>query len=281
MTEGKNKNKKLLHAILIAGSLLMLVPLVWMVLTSFKPFTEIVNQPGQWLPDSWQPGNYWEAFSQFQFSRYFFNSVSLTLLTVIGTLLSCTLTAYAFVAYEAPGKNAIFAILLSTMMLPAQVTIIPLFEIFVHLNLLNTYWPMLIPAWMGTNVFAIFLLRQFFRNIPREYIEAARIDGASELWILLHVFIPLAKPALATVAIFTFLGSWNDLFGPLIYLHDSETYTLPLGLLEFMSTVGQAAGTPMHLIMAVSTIMVIPVVILFFCAQRTFIAGIQSGGIKG
>lgn len=281
MDKISKKKNIILNIILVAGALLMLMPLTWMVLTSFKTMPEIINHPDRWLPESWNFSNYWEAFGQFNFFKYFLNSLSLTLVIVIGTLVSCTLSAYAFVAYDCRGKNLIFSILLATMMLPGQVTIIPLFEMFVKLDLINTYWPMVIPAWMGTNVFAIFLLRQFFRSIPREYIEAARIDGASEIWILLYIFLPLAKPALLTVAVFTFLGSWNDLFGPLIYLHDAETYTLPLGLLEFMSKIGEAAGTPMHLIMAVSTIMVIPIIILFFCAQKTFIKGIKAGGVKG
>jgi multiple sugar transport system permease protein len=162
------------------------------------------------------------------------------------------------------------------------VTVIPLFKLYAELHWINTFRPLIVPRWFGNDVFAIFLLRQFFLLIPRDYIEAARIDGASELRILTTVFIPLAKPALLTIAVFTFIGTWNDLWNPLLYLYDEKLYTLPLGLMQFIGfAAGTAQGTPWQLVMAVATIMMIPVVIVFFLAQKRFIEGISAAGIKG
>jgi ABC-type glycerol-3-phosphate transport system permease component len=269
------------YAVLIAGSIVMLVPLAWMLLTSLKSFDEVVASPPVWLPRSPQWGNYAEAMTAFDFSRYLFNSLLICVTTIAGTLVSCSLAAYAFACLNARGRDVIFALLLSTMMLPAQVTIIPLFKLFAAIGWINTFYPLIVPSWFATNVFAIFLLRQFFLAVPRDYIEAARIDGASELRILWSIFIPLSKPVLLTVTVFSFIGSWNDLWGPLIYLHDDARFTMPLGLLNFIGTSGRAQGSPWHLVMAVSTVMMVPVVVLFFLAQKRFIEGISTAGVKG
>src|SRR4051794_33454002 len=172
------------YAILICGSVVMLTPLAWMVLTSLKNYDEVVASPPVWWPQHLRWGNYREALSTFDFARYLFNSLLICVATIAGTLVSGSLAAYAFACLRARGRNLIFALLLSTMMLPAQVTIIPLFKLFTSLGWINTYWPLILPSWLGTNVFAIFLLRQFFAAVPKDYIEAARIDGASELRIL-------------------------------------------------------------------------------------------------
>jgi multiple sugar transport system permease protein len=269
------------YAVLIAGSIVMLVPLAWMLLTSLKSFDEVVASPPAWLPRHPQWGNYPEALTTFDFSRYLFNSLLICVATIAGTLVSCSLAAYAFACLNARGRNVIFALLLSTMMLPAQVTIIPLFKLFASIGWVNTFYPLVVPSWFATNVFAIFLLRQFFLAVPRDYIEAARIDGASELRILWSIFVPLSKPVLLTVTVFSFIGSWNDLWGPLIYLHDDTHFTMPLGLLNFIGTSGRAQGSPWHLVMAVSTVMMLPIVVLFFLAQKRFIEGIATAGVKG
>jgi ABC-type glycerol-3-phosphate transport system permease component len=266
---------------LVAGAVVMLVPLAWMVLTSLKTFPEVLAYPPAWLPAAPQWNNYRQAFTEFNVARYFWNSIVVTTLTLAGTLVSCTLAAYAFVCLPWRGKNIVFALLLSTLMLPGQVTIIPVFRLFVKLGWVNTYWPLVLPAWLGGNVFGIFLLRQFFKTIPRDYVEAARIDGASEWRILWSVFVPLARPALLTVAVFTFVWSWNDLWGPLLYLHDDRLYTLPIGLVNFIGICGRAEGTPWQLVMAVTTVMMVPVIVLFFFAQKRFIEGIATTGIKG
>lgn len=271
----------LTYAVLTAGSLVMLVPLAWMLLTSLKSYEEVVASPPAWLPADPKWGNYHEALTTFDFARYLFNSLLICVLTIAGTLVSCSLAAYAFACLRARGRDVIFALLLSTMMLPAQVTIIPLFKLFASIGWINTFYPLIVPSWFATNVFAIFLLRQFFLAVPRDYIEAARIDGASELRILWSIFIPLSKPVLLTVAVFSFIGSWNDLWGPLVYLHDDRLFTMPLGLLNFIGTSGRAQGSPWHLVMAVSTVMMVPIVVLFFLAQKRFIEGIATSGVKG
>jgi ABC-type glycerol-3-phosphate transport system permease component len=267
--------------ILLGGACLMLLPLAWMVLTSLKTFDEVLMSPPTWLPRRPAWSNYREALSTFDFVRYFANSTILAAVVIAGTLLSCSLAAYAFARMRAPAASLLFGVLLSTTMLPAQVTVIPLFSWFSAVGWVDTYIPLVLPAWLGTNVLAIFLLRQFFVTIPRDYAEAARVDGASELRILFNIYLPLAKPALLTVAVFTFLGSWNDLWGPLLYLQDESKYTLPIALLNFVGLAGQARGSPWHLVMAVSTVMMLPVVVIFFLAQRRFIEGIAASGVKG
>jgi multiple sugar transport system permease protein len=271
----------LTYTVLIAGSFIMLVPLAWMVLTSLKSFEEVTASPPVFFPQHARWGNYAEALTTFDFSRYLFNSLVICIATIAGTLMSCSLAAYAFACLRARGRDLIFALLLSTMMLPAQVTIIPLFKLFASIGWINTFYPLIVPSWLATNVFAIFLLRQFFLAVPRDYIEAARLDGASELRILWSIFVPLSKPVLLTVAVFTFIGSWNDLWGPLIYLHDDSKFTMPIGLLNFIGTSGRAQGSPWHLVMAVSAVMMVPIVILFFVAQKRFIEGIATSGVKG
>jgi len=269
-----------IYALLLGGAVAMLLPLVWMVLTSFKSFEEVLASPPAWLPKRIRWENYREALTTFDFFRYFANSTLVAAVNIAGTLVSCSLAAYAFARLPARGSKLLFALLLSTTMLPAQVTVIPLFSWFSALGLVNTFTPLMLPAWLGTNVFAIFLLRQFFVAIPKDFAEAARVDGASELRILFSVYLPLSKPALLTIAVFTFLGSWNDLWGPLLYLHDESKYTLPIALLNFVGLAGQARGSPWHLVMAVSTVMMLPVVVIFFLAQRRFIEGIAASGIK-
>jgi ABC-type glycerol-3-phosphate transport system permease component len=269
------------YAILVAGSVVMLTPLAWMLLTSLKSFDEVIASPPVWWPKELQWQNYREALTTFAFGRYLGNSLLLCVATIGGTLVSCSLAAYAFACLRARGRDLIFALLLSTMMLPSQVTIVPLFKLFASIGWINTFWPLIVPSWLGVNVFAIFLLRQFFISVPKDYVEAARIDGASELRILWSIFVPLSKPVLLTVTVFAFLGSWNDLWGPLIYLHDEKLFTMPIGLLNFIGTSGRAPGTPWQLVMAVSTVMMIPVVILFFLAQKRFIEGIATSGVKG
>jgi multiple sugar transport system permease protein len=268
---------------LLVGSCAMLLPLAWMILTSLQTFPETLADPPAWIPAHFQWNNYLTAIRGFQFSRYALNSCTVTMGCIVGTLVSSCLSAYALVAYKVRGKNLIFGLLLATLMLPGQVTVIPLFRLYVGFHWINTYFPLIVPSWFGCNVFAIFLLRQFFLQIPRDYIDAARIDGASELRIMTTIFVPLAKPALLTITVFTFIATWNDLWGPLIYLYDEKLYTLPLGLMQFIGIAGLsfASRTPWHLVMAVSTIMMIPVVIVFFLAQKRFIEGISAAGIKG
>lgn len=271
----------LLYMTLFVGAFVMLVPLAWMILTSLKSFPEVLADPPKWLPENPQFSNYQTALGEFHFARFLLNSILITVVSIAGTLVTCTMAAYAFACLEFRGRDKLFGLLLTAMMLPGQVTIIPLFKWYSSLGWINTYAPLMVPPWLATNVFAIFLIRQFFLTLPRDYIEAARLDGASEWTILWTIYVPLSAPVLLTVTIFAFLGSWNDLWGPLIFLHDEHKYTMSVGLLNFIATAGQAQGTPWHLVMAVSCVMMLPIVAIFFLAQRRFIEGIASTGLKG
>lgn len=278
--------KVLVAVLLVLGAAVMLLPLVWMVLTSLKTFPEILQDHAAWLPASPQWQNYRTVWEGFAFYRFFLNSTFVAAMVIAGTLLTCCPAAYAFAYYEVPRKELIFGALLATLMLPAQVTVIPLFKAYAALHWVNTYLPLVLPAWLGGNVFGIFLLRQFFRSIPKSFIEAARLDGASEWTILWKLVVPMSLPAVLTVVIFTFLWSWNDLFNPLIYLHDETAYTLPVGLLYFIARAEQLAGgnagqVPWHLVMTLATVMVLPVIVLFFFVQRRFVEGAAASGVKG
>ena len=275
-----------LYAVLILGAVVMIVPLGWMLLTSLKTFPEIMRNPPAWLPASPQWGNYRVVMEQFAYYRFFLNSVFVAVMVIAGTVLTCCPAAYAFAYYDVRHKELIFGALLATLMLPAQVTVIPLFKLFAAIHWVNTYLPLIAPAWLGGNVFGIFLLRQFFRTVPKSFIEAARIDGASEWTILWRLVVPMSLPAVLTVVVFTFLWSWNDLFNPLIYLQDESLGTLPLGLLYFIARSEQIAGgsfdqAPWHLVMTLATVMIVPLVILFAFVQRRFVAGVAASGVKG
>jgi ABC-type glycerol-3-phosphate transport system permease component len=275
-----------LLAVLALGACLMVLPLVWMLLTSLKTFPEILRNPPAWLPAVPRWENYRTVWEGFAYYRFFLNSVFVAVMVIAGTVLTCCPAAYAFAYYEVKHKELLFAALLSTLMLPAQVTVIPLFKAYAAMGWVNTYLPLVVPAWLGGNVFGIFLLRQFFRTIPKSFIEAARLDGASEWTILWRLIVPMSLPAVMTVVLFTFLWSWNDLFNPLVYLHNEATYTLPVGLLYFIAraeqlTGGSAGLVPWHLVMALATVMVLPVIILFVAAQRRFVEGVTASGVKG
>jgi len=274
-----------LYATLVIGALVMLLPLAWMLLTSLKTYPEIMRNPPVWLPAEPQWGNYQKVWEGFAYYRFFLNSCFVSAMVIAGTVLTCCPAAYAFAYYDVKYKNLLFGLLLSTLMLPAQVTVIPLFKAFAAIHWVNTYLPLIVPAWLGGNVFGIFLLRQFFGSIPRSFIEAARMDGASEWTILWRLVVPMSLPAVLTVVIFTFLWSWNDLFNPLIYLQSEELVTLPVGLLYFIARAEQLTGgnfgqQPWHLVMTLATIMVLPIILLFVFVQRRFVEGV-AGGIKG
>ncbi|MEZ5276298.1 MAG: carbohydrate ABC transporter permease [Opitutaceae bacterium] len=276
----------LLTATLAFGGLAMVLPLGWMLVTSLKSFPEILRNPPPLLPALPQWGNYLMVWQGFAYSRFFLNSAFVAVMVIAGTVITCCPAAYAFAYYEVRHRNLLFGLLLSTLMLPAQVTIIPLFNAYAALGWVNTFMPLVLPAWLGGNVFGIFLLRQFFRTIPRSLIEAARLDGASEWTILWTLVVPMSLPAVLTVVLFTFLWSWNDLFNPLVYLHSESAYTLPVGLLYFIAraeqlTGGSAGQVPWQLVMALAAIMVLPVIILFVVAQRRFVEGVASTGVKG
>jgi ABC-type glycerol-3-phosphate transport system permease component len=266
--------------ILFVGLAVCLAPLAWMLSTSFKPFGELFGESLSLVPVAPRPANYSDALKNFDFFRAFSNSVLVAALTVLGTLASSIPAAYAFARLKVRGVSWVFAGLLATLMLPGQMTIIPVFRLFASLGMVDTYGPLILPAWLGTNAFGIFLLRQFFLTLPEETMEAARLDGASEGTILVQIAVPLARPAVVTVAVFAFLGSWNDLWGPLVYLHREEKMTLPVALVNFVGASGTAQGTPWNLVMAAAVITVIPAIVLFAFCQKSFVAGIANSGLK-
>lgn len=267
----------LIHLILlIIVTIIYMLPFVWMVSTSFKSDQELYEYPAPLLPDKLMFENYKYGLTYFPFFKYLRNSIIVTAGSVIGVLFSCPLAAYSFAQLKWKGRDIIFYSLIATMMLPNFVTLIPLFVIFSKLNLVNTFWPLILPSFLGQPFF-IFLLRQFFLSLPTSLFDAARVDGASEFQIYTKIALPLTKPALLVVGLFQFLASWNDYLGPLIYLTDENKYTLSLGLPQFLNQY----GTHWNWMMAVSTVVVVPVLIFFIFTQKQLIEGIKFSGSKG
>jgi len=267
----------LAYVALTALACLFALPILWMVSTSLKPIEQLNRWPPEWIPHPFVWSNYPEALTFLPFGRYFANSVFIAGMAIVGTLLSCTLVAYGFARIAFPGRDALFVVLISTIMLPATVRLIPTFLLYNEIGWLNTYLPLIVPAFLG-NPFSIFLLRQFFRAIPEELADAARIDGCGELGILARIFVPLSGPALAVITIFTFQQEWNDFMGPLIYLNEERLRTLALGLYYFLSFEGVTHWNEM---MAAATVMVLPILLVFAFFQRYFIQGVTLTGIKG
>ncbi len=256
-------------------AVLFLFPFLWMVSSSLKTPQELVRIPPTLVPETWAWGNYIEAWMSQPFLSYFRNSTLITALNVIGRVISCSLVAFGFARTKFPGRNFLFVLLLSTMMLPTQVTLIPQYLLFRQLNWINTIKPLTVPAFFG-NAFHIFLLRQFFMNLPLELDEAAYMDGANRWSIYWRIVMPLSRPVLLTVLIFTFINTWNDFFGPLLYLNTIDQMTIAVGLLYFRDQF----GAPFHLLMASSVMAVVPIVVIFFLAQRYFITSIIMTGLR-
>jgi len=264
------------HAILIIMGFVFSVPFLWLLTSSLKPSPQLFKIPPQWIPNPFVWSNYPEALTFIPYFHYLRNTAYICIFNVVATLISCSFIAYGFSRIQWPLREPLFMVLIATMMLPYPVTMIPQFLIFKQLGWVNTFAPLTWPAFTGS-AFFIFLLRQFYMGIPMELSDAARIDGCSEYSIYGRIILPLAKPALATVGLFSFLGNWNDFMGPLIYLNDRDKYTIALGLYGFLST----RNSQWALLMAAATVTILPVIILFFFTQRTFIQGIALTGIKG
>ena len=274
--QGRRQALNIINWVLLAaGSILMLSPLWWMLVTSVKTMQEVMTYPPTFWPESWNWSNYMKTWEAAPFDLYTVNTLTITALVVIGNVFVNSFIAYGFAKIPFKGRNVLFMIVLSTMMIPGFVTLIPQYVLFAKLQWLNTYFPLVVPAFFGS-AFNIFLLRQFYMTIPDELIEAAKMEGASHFWIWWKIGLPLTKPALATVAIFSFNGAWNDFLGPLLYVNDENLYTLQLGLQVFK---GQMS-TQWNYLMAGSLLVLLPVIILFFFFQKYFIQGInlQSGG---
>jgi multiple sugar transport system permease protein/sn-glycerol 3-phosphate transport system permease protein len=267
-----------IYIVLLAGSVLFLTPLFWQISTSLKTSAQAQAYPPVWIPSPLQFQNYADLFNRFPMATYLANSVFITCAIIFGTVVSSSLAAYGFARLRMPGRDLIFLILLSTLLLPGVVLIIPQFVMFQRLQWVNTYNPLIVPSFFGS-AFSIFLLRQFFMTIPRELEDAARIDGAGFLRTFAQIVLPLAWPAVIAVALYSFLGAWNDFLGPLLYLSDPDKYTLPVAL-RFLQ--GSMRTRPEnHLLMAAATISIIPCIIVFVLAQRWFMQGQVFTGVKG
>src|SRR5947209_9441679 len=272
---------KIVFIVLTLGAVVVLVPFFWQLSTSLKSDAQVNLIPPQWIPRPMHPGNYVTAFQQLPFNYFVRNTMLVEIGVLAGTLISSTLVAYAFARLNAPFKNTLFIIVLSTMMLPGVITLVPSYFIFVKLGWVNTLLPLIVPAWLGGGAFNIFLLRQFFLNVPAELGDAAAIDGAGTLRIIFQIYVPLAKPAIAAVAIMTFISVWHDFMGPLIYLNSEHNFTLALGINEFIQENNIGAQTHWPLVMAASTAYIFPPLMIFLFFQRYFIEGILLGSTKG
>jgi ABC-type glycerol-3-phosphate transport system permease component len=267
----------LVFATLLIGAVIMFSPFVWMISSSLKLETRVFEFPPQIIPNPIRFMNYVDALVYKPFHIYLRNTLTIVAINELAILFAASYCAYGFARIRFPGREFWFAIVLGTMMLPGVVTMIPTFVIFSRLGWLDTFLPLTVPYFFGGEAFNIFLLRQFFRSIPEELADAARIDGCSEHRIYWSIFLPLAKPALTTVAIFTFLSAWNDFMGPLLYLNSPDLFTVSLGLATFRSVM----RTRWDLLMAATTAMTLPVIIIFFMGQRYFVKGVVLTGLKG
>ncbi|MEM1165562.1 MAG: carbohydrate ABC transporter permease [Planctomycetota bacterium] len=259
------------------GGLVMMVPFSWMVTTSLKTQGEAAMGPEVLLPEQPRFTNYPDALGQMGFEDALANTVVITTLAVIGQVLSSSLVGFGFARFRFRGREPLFLLMLSTMMLPPQVTMIPTFVLFRAIGWVDTFLPLIVPMWVGTP-FYIFMFRQFFAQVPEELLEAARIDGAGALMIYWRLMLPLSKPVIAIVAIYTFMFTWNDFLGPLIYLNDPENRTIALALNSFNGQYGVRFG---NLLMAATCVTLLPCVILFFSAQRYFVQSETTAGLKG
>jgi ABC-type glycerol-3-phosphate transport system permease component len=269
-----------LYLVLAGLSALFMLPLAWMFSVSLQDAGGVFAQPYRWIPAVPHWENYIEAVVLFPFGRYLFNTTVITVSVVLLTVLSSSLVAYGFSRMRFRGRDTLFAVCLATMMLPGQVTMIPLYAAFARLGWIDTWYPLIVPALFGSP-FYIFLFRQFFLTIPREYDEAALLDGAGRFRIYWSIILPLARPALATVALFCFIGSWNDFFNPLIYINSPANATLTLGLHMLKTQIVGTGSVQWHILMAASLLVMVPNVVVFFLAQKHFIKGLQMGGLRG
>jgi ABC-type glycerol-3-phosphate transport system permease component len=276
--------RPLTYALLLIGAALMFTPFLWMVSTSLKTPAQVVAQPPTWIPSPVAWGNYVEFWKsppvEGGFLRFTANTLFITLVCMVGEVFSATLVAYGFARYRFPGRDFWFMVLLATMMLPGAVTLVPTFIMFKELGWIDTYLPLTVGAFFGGGAFYIFLARQFFLTIPVELEEAARLDGCTDWQLFTKIFLPLSKPLLVTIAVFSFTAHWKDFMGPLIYLNSADKFTLTLGLTWFKQAIIGQGATPYHLLMAATIVVVAPLIALFFIAQKAFTEGIAMSGLK-
>ncbi len=268
-------NKIVSHTLLLMGVVAMFIPLAWTLSTSLKSPGEVYLFPPTWIPNEILWSNYAKAVTTIPFFRYLGNTTYITLVSIVGKVFSITLVAFAFSRMRWWGRNFVFILMLSTMMLPPHITLIPQFILFKYLGWIDTFWPLIVPTFFG-GPWLTFLVRQYMMSIPRELDDAARIDGCSNFGVYWRIIMPLSKPAVLIVVIFVFNGTWNEFLLPLIYLHSSDNFTLALGLRMFQGE----SSTSWNLLMAASILTMLPVIILFFSAQKYFMQGIVFTGVK-
>ena len=280
LRQRRTVGRVLRYFLLMLAGTFFAIPLLWTLSSSLQTWQELRSYVPHFLPETPQWNNYVQVFTLVPFARWMLNSLTIVLINIPGTILTATLTAYAFARFNFAGKNVWFMLLLSTMMIPAIVTFIPQYLLFFNLKFIDTYIPLTIGSWLGGSAFMVFLLRQFIMTIPRELDEAAIVDGANPLRILFSIIMPLMKPALITVAILQFLADWNDFFGPFIYINTMLKYTAAVGLRTFQTMALEITDPRDHLLMAGAAIMTIPVLVLFAVAQRYFVSGVVMSGLK-
>jgi len=267
-----------IYGVLSLGTIVVMVPFAWTLSTALKEPDDVYRFPIQWIPDPVVWSNFPTALSAYPFDLWLRNTLFIVLVSTLGILLSCSISAYSFARLRWPGRDQVFLLLLATMMLPSQVTLVPTFILFRHLGWVNTFKPLMVPPFFARNAFYVFLMRQFFMTIPLEMDDAARIDGAGFFGIYWRILLPMSKPVLAISAIMFSQFKWKEFMAPLIYLHDSDKYTVALGLRAFQ---GQYYGTDWNLMMAVNLVFMLPLIVVFYFAQRYFVQGIVVTGIKG
>jgi ABC-type glycerol-3-phosphate transport system permease component len=278
--------RTLFYVLVIIGAVVSMVPFFWTVVSSGKAINELYRYPPSFWPEEPQfIQNYQEIWESYPFGRWFINSFYVTFMALLGTIISATLVAYGFARFRVPGRDAFFFITLATIMLPVEVTLIPTYLLFKEFGWIDTFYPLIVPAWFGGGAFNIFLMRQFILGIPYDLDEAAKLDGASSWRILWQVIVPLCKPAIATMATLGFIGQWNNFLFPLIFLNSEEKYVVAVGLRYLQTAVTQGSAVVSrpqdHLLMGAALMVALPCLILFFLGQRYFIQGIVTTGIKG
>nr|WP_317426775.1 carbohydrate ABC transporter permease [uncultured Blautia sp.] len=282
MLKSQKKNKllsrTLTYIVLILAAVICLFPFLWMISTSFKPMSDIYKMPPTLIPEHGTIENFIEGWKGANFQMYFKNTAVITLLATVGTVFSSSIVAYGFARFQSRMSKFLFMVLLGTMMLPTQVTLIPQYLLFYKMGMVDTIWPLVIPNWLGGGAFNIFLFIQFFRTLPKELDEAAKIDGANSLQIFTRILLPAVKPVMLAVLVMALVFNWNDFFNPLIYLNSNEKFTIAIGLQFFKGSQGNVQVGQM---MAMALFSLLPVLIVFGTCQKYFIQGIKMSGLKG
>lgn len=282
MLKSQKKNKllsrTLTYIVLILAAAICLFPFLWMISTSFKPMSDIYKMPPTLIPEHGTIENFIEGWKGANFQMYFKNTAVITLLATVGTVFSSSIVAYGFARFQSRMSKFLFMVLLGTMMLPTQVTLIPQYLLFYKMGMVDTIWPLVIPSWLGGGAFNIFLFIQFFRTLPKELDEAAKIDGANSLQIFTRILLPAVKPVMLAVLVMALVFNWNDFFNPLIYLNSNEKFTIAIGLQFFKGSQGNVQVGQM---MAMALFSPLPVLIVFGTCQKYFIQGIKMSGLKG